>query len=250
MAVGMSAPVRLEVQGRVGVLTLADAEGKNALSHTLVDALLARLQEAAAHEGIHALVLAGLPEVFCAGASRELLLAIVDGTVSPSDILLSKAVLDLPVPVIAAMEGHAIGGGLALGLCADVVILSRESRYGASFMNMGFTPGMGMTTLLEQVMSPAQAQELLLSGEARKGSDFVGAAGFNYILPRRDVLPRAMAVAARIAEKPRRTLALLKRTLSVRRRQAFESTRTIEALMHEISFAQVDIRQLVEDNYD
>jgi hypothetical protein len=59
-----------------------------------------------------------------------------------------------------------------------------------------------------------------------------------------------MAVAARIADKPRRTLTLLKRTLSVRRRQAFESTRTIEALMHEISFAQVDIRQLVEDNYD
>jgi polyketide biosynthesis enoyl-CoA hydratase PksI len=241
--------VRLEVADRVGVLTMADVAGRNALSSALVDALLGRLREAAADPHLHALVLAGLPDVFCAGASREMLRAIVQGQVASADILLSKAVLDLPVPVVAAMEGHAVGGGLALGLCADVVIIARESRYGASFMNLGFTPGMGMTRLLEHVMSPAMARELLFSGEERKGRDFAGTTGFNYILPKREVRPKAMDVAARIAEKPRRVLELLKRALSLPRRQAFESTRTIEALMHEISFAQTDIDQLIEENY-
>lgn len=234
----------------VGVLRIADAVGRNALSEPLVHALLARLAEAGQDERIHALVLCGLPDVFCAGASRDMLRSIVTGRIAPTDILLSKAVLDLPIPVVAAMEGHAIGGGLALGVCADVVVMARESRYGASFMNMGFTPGMGITKLLEHVMSPALAAELLFSGEPRKGKDFIGQSGFNYILPKAEVMPKAMSVAARIADKPRTSLALLKRTLSLPRRQAFEATRTVESLMHEISFGQQGAAALIEENYD
>ncbi len=157
--------------------------------------------------------------------------------------------LDVPVPTIAAMQGHATGGGLALGLCADIVVLAKESRYGASFMNMGFTPGMGMTRLLEHVLSPAIAQELLYTGEFRKGVEFIGAAGINYILPKSQVCAKALEVAARIAEKPRCSLELLKRTLSVRRRQAFEESRTLEAMMHSISFMQDEIRDRIEGEY-
>jgi polyketide biosynthesis enoyl-CoA hydratase PksI len=247
----LSSPrVRLSVDEHVGVLQLADHASKNALSEELVHELYARLADVAADTRIHALVLSGLPEVFCAGASLPLLRAVVHGRVAPTDILLGKAILELPVPVVAALEGHAVGGGFALGLCADMVILARESRYGANFMNMGFTPGMGMTRLLEQVMSPAQARELLFTGEARKGADFGGGAGFNYILPRREVLPKALDLAARIAEKPRRTLELLKRTLALPRRQAFAATHTLESLMHEVSFAQADAGRLIEENYD
>ncbi|MBL9002671.1 MAG: enoyl-CoA hydratase/isomerase family protein [Myxococcales bacterium] len=234
----------------VGILRIADADGRNALSEPLVHALLARLAEAAQDERIHCLVLCGLPDVFCAGASRDMLASIVQGRIAPTDILLSKAVLDLPMPVVAAMAGHAIGGGLALGLCADILVLARESRYGASFMNMGFTPGMGITKLLEHVMSPALAAEILFSGEPRRGRDFIGMTGVNYIVPRVEVEERAFAVAARIAEKPRTSLQLLKRTLSLPRRQAFEATRTMESLMHEISFGQPDAAKRIEENYD
>ena len=55
----------------------------------------------------------------------------------------------------AAGEPIKIGGGFALGLCADVILLARESRYGCTFMNLGFTPGMGTTSLLEHVLSTA-----------------------------------------------------------------------------------------------
>ena len=247
-----AAPARvlLTVEERVGVVKIADEAGRNALDEALVHELLARLDEAGKRTDIHVIVLAGLPDVFCAGASREMLNSILTGRIAPTDILLSKAVLDLPVPVVAAMEGHAIGGGLALGLCADLIVIARESRYGASFMNMGFTPGMGITRLLEHVLSPAMAREILFTGEARKGATFVGGAGFNYILPRREVLAKAMDLAARIAEKPRGALTLLKRTLSLPRREAFESTRTLESLMHELSFAQADAAKLIEENYD
>jgi polyketide biosynthesis enoyl-CoA hydratase PksI len=179
----------------------------------------------------------------------ELLQRLAAGEVAPTDITLARAVLDAPVPTVAALEGHAVGGGLALGCCADIVLAARESRYGASFRNMGFTPGMGMTRLLEHVLSPAVAHELLYTGEFRKGADLLGVTGFNAILPRGEVRPRALETAWRIADKPRKPLEMLKRVLSARRRQMFEETHTVEALMHGLCFAQTGLWERIESEY-
>lgn len=237
-------------EGGVGVVAMRDAEGNNAMSEPFVHELLAALAAAVAWPDLKVVVLRGTPQIFSSGASLDMLRALVKGGVAPTDIVLAKAVLDVPVPVIAAMEGHAIGGGLALGAAADIVIIARESRYGASFMNMGFTPGMGITKLLHHVMSPAIAAELLFSGEPKKGSFFEGRSGFNAILPRAEVLGHAMTIAERIAEKPRLSLELLKRTLTIGRRQTFEETHTLESLMHRVSFASTDVLRRIEDFHD
>jgi polyketide biosynthesis enoyl-CoA hydratase PksI len=171
------------------------------------------------------------------------------GAIAPTDLLLSKALLDVPAPTIAAMEGHALGGGLALGLCADLVLIARESRYGCPFMNLGFTPGMGLTRLLEHVLSPAVAHEMLYSGEPLKGAHFEGRSGFTYILPRAEVRPKALDLARSIAEKPRVSLLALKRVLALPRRLAYESAHTYETLMHQVSFAQPDVGRLIDKNY-
>ena len=242
--------VSLRIPGEgIWEVIMADSAGKNAFGEAFVADLEEVLDFVGRDRTVKVIVLRGLPEVFAAGAPRELLERLARGEVAPTDIALSKAMLDIPVPTIAAMEGHATGGGLALGLCADIVVMARESRYGASFMNMGFTPGMGMTRLLEHVLSPAIAQELLYTGEFRKGADFIGTSGINYILPRGQVCAKALEVAERIAEKPRCSLELLKRTLSVRRRQAFEESRTLEAMMHSIAFSQDEIRERIEGEY-
>jgi polyketide biosynthesis enoyl-CoA hydratase PksI len=242
--------IGLEVDSAgIATVSLDDIAGQNAMSEAFVTQLLERLSEIAVAPQIKVVVLKGLPEVFSGGASLELLEDLVRGRVAPSDILLPRAILDLPVPAIAAMEGHAIGGGFALGLCADLVLIARESRYGCSFINMGFTPGMGTTRLLEHVVTPAIAHEMLFTGQAFKGAHFEGRGGFNYILPRIQVLPKAYELAARIAEKPRATVELLKRALSLGRRQVFEATRTVETFMHQICFAQTDIARLIEKNY-
>ena len=246
----MSSLVRFDPQqGGVGVVAMVDAEGKNAMSERFVHELLGALSAATAWAPLRVVLLQGLPEIFSSGASMEMLRALCQGGVAPTDILLAKAVLDVPVPVIAAMEGHGVGGGLALGLAADIVMIARESRYGATFMNMGFTPGMGMTRLLQHVVSPAIAAELLFSGELKKGSWFEGRSGFNAILPRAEVLPRARDLAARIADKPRPSLELLKRTLSIGRRQAFEETHTLESLMHMLSFSGPEVLRRIEEQH-
>lgn len=229
----------------IRVVKLDHPEGRNALTHEMVDALLPALK---VPDDTRCVVLAGLPDVFCAGASQDLLRELAEGQVHPTDIWLAKAILDLPVPSVAAMEGHAIGGGLALGVACDIVVMAKESRYGCSFLDLGFTPGMGLTKLLEHVLSPAMAHELLYTGENKKGAAFEGR-GVNHVLPKGEVMDKAMELAERIAAKPRYALELLKRTLSVERRQAFEQTRTTEALMHEVCFSRDEVRRRIEEEY-
>ena len=242
--------MQLEVDERgIATVTMSDPPGRNAMSEPFVRELSDALRALAACAEARVAVLLGLPDVFSSGASRELLEAILDGKLDPADILLPKVVLDVPVPVIAAMEGHAVGGGLALGLCADIILIARESTYGCNFMNLGFTPGMGITRLLEHVLAPAMAHEMMYTGQFFRGSHFEGRSGFNYVLPRAQVRAKAMDLAARIAEKPRLALEALKRTLSTDKRQAFEATRTAEAMMHAITFAGPDVRRLIEENH-
>jgi polyketide biosynthesis enoyl-CoA hydratase PksI len=245
----MSTHLTSSLEDGLGVIDLSDGTGRNAIDEAFVDSLAALLAELGRDPRARALILTGSPDVFCSGASREFLERLARGDVVPSDIRLAKAVLDVPIPTIAAMEGHAVGGGWALGLCADIVLLARESRYGASFLSMGFSPGMGMTRLLEHVLSPAMAHEMLFTGELRRGADFEGRSGINYVLPRALVRDRAMHLGQRIAEKPRVSLEVVKRTLSIRRRQAFEESCTLEAMMHTITLAQPEVRMAIEQHY-
>ena len=242
--------VRLSTSvGGVSTIEMADRENRNGFSEHFVRELTECLAAVAEDPGTKVVVLTGLADVFAAGATRAMLSRLALGEVAPTDIVLTKSLLDVAVPTIAAMEGHATGGGLALGFACDIIVLSRESRYGASFMNMGFTPGMGITRLLEHALSPAVAHELLYTGEFRRGSELGESGGINHVLPKAKVRAKAFDIAIQIAEKPRRSLELLKRTLSIGRRQAFEASRTIEAAMHSITFSQGDIVQHIENEY-
>jgi polyketide biosynthesis enoyl-CoA hydratase PksI len=239
-------PLRVSRDDGVALVEMVDHRRSNALGDELVRALDAALRTLAVDQEVKVIVLAGLPEVFSSGASREVLTGLAKGTVDPVEIGLAATLLQVPLPTIAAMEGHAVGGGLALGLCADIVLLARESRYGATFMNMGFTPGMGATALLEHVFSRAVAHELLFTGELRLGRDLERCGGVNYVLPRAEVRGRALAVARRVAEKPRRSLELLKMTLAAPRRRAFDEARVLERLMHSVTFAQPETLALID----
>jgi polyketide biosynthesis enoyl-CoA hydratase PksI len=233
-----------------GIVTLGlESPPHNALSEALVAELTRAIAESSADTDTKVIVLTGQADVFCAGAPREVLTQLAGGHLRASDILLPKTLFDCPVPVIAAMGGHAIGGGFALGLSADIVLIGRESRYGFTFMNLGFSPGMGVTRLCEHVLSPAIAHELMYGGELRKGSDFERCGGINYVLPRAEVVPKALDVAARIATKPRLAIEVLKRSLSLSRRRAFEDSITLESLMHQVTFGAPGTRQRIDDDY-
>ncbi len=241
--------LRIDEQG-VAELWMHDDARKNAFSREFVDALLARMAELSRDRRSKVCILRGLPEVFCAGGDRRVLLDLAEGNLAPYDLELTRTLLELPVPTIAAIEGHAVGGGLVFGLACDMVVLARESRYGSNFMDLGFTPGMGTTRLLQFAVGEYLAAEMMFGCQYFKGSHFEGRTMVNAVVPRARVLTRARELAARITDKPRIAIELLKRQLALPRRLAFEQARTSESMMHQICFADPSTQQRIRDNYD
>ncbi len=232
----------------IALLHMRDTEGKNAFSRAFVEKLLVKL-EALADERIKVCVIRGLDEVFCAGGDRQMLLDLAEGRVAPYDLLLTRSLLEVPVPTVGAMAGHAVGGGLIFGLCCDIVLMARESRYGCNFMDMGFTPGMGTTGMLQAAVGEYVAAEMMLGCQYFKGSHFEGRSNVNYVLPKDAVVDKAMQVARRLTDKPRFALTLLKRSISLSRRKAFEEARTVESMMHEICFSHPETSERIRENY-
>lgn len=219
---------------------MVDEAGKNGFSPRFVAALLAALEEVERDPEYRVAILAGTSEMFSSGATLEVLDALRGGAVAPTELLLGRRLMGLRVPVIGAAEGHAIGGGFALLLAADLPVFAAESRYGANFMGLGITPGMGITRLLEEVVGQSLAHELLYTAELRKGAH-LAEQGLSRVVPRVEVRERALSLAWSISEKPKKNVELLKRALSMPRRRTFEEASTIEAFMHERSFQELDL---------
>jgi polyketide biosynthesis enoyl-CoA hydratase PksI len=110
------------------------------------------------------------------------------------------------VPTIAAMAGAAVGGGLVFGLACDLVFMAADRRYGCNFMDLGFTPGMGATRLLQAPFGEYVAAEMLLGAQYFRGKELAArGARVNGILPsRRGRGAGACDVGRRLCEKPRR----------------------------------------------
>lgn len=222
-------------------LRMQDWSGNNSLSPRLTEAVLAALGEVEATPEAHVLMLCGMPNHFCSGASREVLESLAKGRMRPTELGLARRLLELEIPAIAACAGSAIGGGLVLATACDIVIFARERRYGFNFMDLGITPGMGATVLAEHVLGTARAHELLYSGEFRLGAQLIPCPGVAAVAPSYEVEIKALDLALRIASKRRRNLSMLKRVLTLERRRRLEEALTMESLMHESSLLEMDL---------
>jgi enoyl-CoA hydratase/carnithine racemase len=145
-----------------------------------------------------------------------------------------RTLLDLPVPVVAAAAGHAIGGGLLVALWCDAIVLGEESLYGANFMALGFTPGMGATHAVPEAFGAPLGRELLWTGRLLTGREIRAASCplSHAVRPRAQVMEQALMQAREIADAPRGTIVLLKRMLAASRREALERALRAEASAH------------------
>jgi polyketide biosynthesis enoyl-CoA hydratase PksI len=247
----MTQAIRVEVkENGVACLKMLDEGGMNAFSDDFIRSFIDGLDELESRHKPKALVLSGLPGVFCGGAEKQTLIDLCDGKVRVKDLMISERLVNAPFPVIAAMEGHAIGGGLMLAACSDIAIAALESRYGVVFMNLGFTPGMGCTRLLAELMGPFTANEMMYTGACYKGRALARMhTQINYILPRNEVLAKAEDLAARISEKNVAAVHLLKQSLSLRKKKLLAEARVQEDLMHRLSFGFPETRRAIEELY-
>ncbi|MER5558834.1 SDR family NAD(P)-dependent oxidoreductase [Streptomyces sp. NPDC002506] len=202
------------------------------------DRLLRQLRDAFAtidrRPGIRAVVVTGTDAVFSMGATPEALEGLAGGRGSFTDqAFLYEGLLRCERPVVAAIQGHASGGGLAFGLYADLVVMAEEGVYSANFVNYGFTPGMGATYILERRFGAALAAEMMLTGAAMSGGELRGHGAMVTVLPRQEVLAAALDRARALADKPEAAVRRLKKELAGRVLARLGDVVASEVRMHE-----------------
>lgn len=245
----MAQAVRLSWEADIAIVAMEEREGRNTFTRALIEGLAAAFTGIAANPEAKVVVIHGYDAIFSAGGTLEELIGIADGAQTFDEAGFYRMLLDCELPVVAAMQGHAIGGGLVFGLYADLVVLAAELFYSTNFMKYGFTPGMGATLIVPHRFGTAIAQELLFTANGLHGG-VLQQRGIGYpVLPRAGVIPHAMRLARDLAEKPLLSLKLLKQALAFPIVAALPDAVAREKAMHDITFAQPGIHDRIRARF-
>jgi polyketide biosynthesis enoyl-CoA hydratase PksI len=230
----------------VAQITMHDKVSKNTFSVDLAEGLIEAFHQVRDDGAIRAVILTGYDSYFASGGTKEALLYLSEGKGKFTDRDLYSMALNCPVPVIAAMQGHGIGGGFVMGLFADFPILSRESVYTTNFMKYGFTPGMGATWIVPQKLGISLAQEMLIVARTYRGEELQQRGIPFPVVPRAQIMDYALELARTIAEKPRVSLVTLKDQLVAPLRAGLPQAIAQEVAMHETTFHQPEVKARIE----
>ena len=206
---------RCEIDGALAVITLDDAGTRNALGPDTAEAVLGFAQEAAADPVVRLLALTGADGVFCSGAAIRAWEALDPSgeTLTDRGTALCDALAALPIPVLALLPGHAVGGGAELALAADWRVADPAAELRFVHAGFGLMPGFGGLARLERLVGPAQALRLL-GTRARVGAEEAQAIGLvDAIVPVDAQRAWAEARAAELAESGRTAIAEIKAAL-------------------------------------
>jgi enoyl-CoA hydratase len=169
--------VALSITDSVALITLTAPERANALTLADAEGLLAAVRSAGDNPDVSCIVLASEGPVFCAGAHRSVLAALKgdDGPRILSEFYsVFQAIVECPVPTIAAVEGSAVGAGLNLALACDIMVAARGARLDARFAKIGLHPGGGHSWLLRRVLGRSQAMAVGLAIDVLDGERAYG----------------------------------------------------------------------------
>lgn len=214
--------------GPVAVITINRPERRNALT---VDAAreVAEACESASPAS-RAIVLTGAGSAFCAGGDFTELTRIAGSQISDAaDSLYTgyqrmiRAVREVPVPVIAAVNGHAMGAGFDLALACDLRIVSSAAQLGQVWVRLGLIPGTGGAFWTSMLAGWGRATEMLLTGEPVDAQTALSWGLVNEVVSPDQVVPRAKEIARLIAANPPGAVAANKRAINEAMRSAYES---------------------------
>ncbi len=209
--------VRLEREGAVARLILDRAEKLNALSAEVLEHFGRALDEVDAMRGLRALVVTGAGKAFVAGADIAAMQHMgVDEArrFSAAGQALFARLEAMPVAVIAAVNGFALGGGCELALACDFIYASRRARFGQPEVKLGVIPGFGGTQRLARRVGVAMARELVFTGRMLKADEALRIGLVNAVADAEELMPTVMAVAEEIACVGPLALAAAKRVIA------------------------------------
>ncbi len=226
------AEVELTRDGAVLTITLNRPDVLNALNRAMHDGLLAALEQAAADEGVRAVVITGAGRGFCVGQDlQEFSAGAGDVAQSLRDTYHRNvlAIRALEKPVIAAVNGAAAGAGMSLALACDVRIAADSASFVPAFIKIGLVPDSGGTWLARRLIGAARAFEWFTTGRRLDAEEARAWGLVSEIVPTDELAERAKEVAALYAAMPTRAVWQTKRLLDAAETTTFEEQLELEA---------------------
>jgi enoyl-CoA hydratase/carnithine racemase len=224
----------LAVDGRVAVLTLNRDDLRNALTGTsLVDDIVAATGWVNSNRDVSVLILTGAGTAFSAGGNIKEMqgrTGIFSGSAVDIEASyrqgiqrMTLAMEQTEVPVVAAVNGAAVGAGFDLACMCDLRLASSRAVIGETFINLGLIPGDGGSWFLQRLVGYQRAAELTFSGRLVEADEALALGLFLEVVAPDQLMPRALALAHQLAAKPPQALRLSKRLLRMARSQDLDS---------------------------
>jgi enoyl-CoA hydratase len=215
--------------GRVGTITLNRPQALNALNSQMMKEVTGAAAEFDDDPDIGAIIITGSAKAFAAGADIKEMSALGFAAVFGSDFFAPWAKLAaVRIPMIAAVAGHALGGGCELAMMCDLLIAADTAKFGQPEIKLGVLPGMGGSQRLTRAIGKAKAMDLILTGRTIGAAEAERSGLVSRVVPADDLLTEAKTVAAAIATMSRPATRMAKEAVN----RAFEST-LAEGLLYE-----------------
>ena len=232
----------------VVLLTLDNPRQRNAMSEEMTRSWVEAIDEVAADPAVRVVVVTGEGSAFCSGGDTGWISGEPDATVDELRARMMPfyrawlSIRRLEVPTIAAVNGHAIGAGLCLALACDLRYAAAGARLGVPFVRLGMHAGMGATYLLPDVVGPAHARDLLLTGRVVAADEALSMGLVSRVTPPGDLRHQVLATAAEIAGTAPIASRLTKLALAGGHRD-LEACLQWEALAQPVTLATADLQE-------
>jgi enoyl-CoA hydratase/carnithine racemase len=234
--------VRVEVADQIATIRL-DRPKMNALNAQVQGEIAEAAGQVSADPTVAAVILYGGERVFAAGADiKEMAdLGYADMTERSARLQASfSAVAQIPKPVVAAVAGYALGGGLELALCADFRVLGESAKVGQPEILLGIIPGAGGTQRLPRLIGPSKAKGLIFSGRHVSAAEALSMGLADAVVPDAEVYSAARAMVARYAGGPAMALRAAKQAVDTGLEVDLGTGLEIERLQFAALFATED----------
>jgi len=208
--------VRVESADGIATIRL-DRPKMNALSAQVQDEIAAAAAQVSADDAVRAVIVYGGERVFAAGADiKEMATMGYPAMAARSAALQASftAVADIPKPVVAAVTGYALGGGLELALCADFRVLGESAKVGQPEILLGIIPGAGGTQRLPRLIGPAKAKDLIFTGRHVAADEALAIGLADKVVPDGEVYQAARDMVAQYAGGPALALSAAKQAVN------------------------------------
>jgi polyketide biosynthesis enoyl-CoA hydratase PksI len=237
------------LDGVIALIEMEDRVSKNRSSNEFMSGIDAAFRAIEANSQTRVVVITGYENYFCCGGTKTELLLVASRQAKFTDFAFYDQLLRCEIPVVAAIQGHAIGGGLVFGAYADVIVLAEECLYSTNFMQYGITPGIGATWVIPYKFGNTLGWEMLLTAKNYFGRELRLRGAPVRIVPKAEVVALSLSLARDIAEKPIVALKELKRAFyeSVRNDQTAAVEK--ELRMQASVFAHAEVIERIQDLY-